>query len=344
MKPMIDVVSDDKVLVSGTLSDAPENELSLEEVRILSWLASGGCVSVSRALLLKAGLFSASPDYEGFILSLTPEQRIAWLDTFWEAEGHMMGGTRVITQKRGAKLDAVILAASLIGYNVSVNPYKDNDCVKVVLRENRTVTTQTMKMRSIGTEKVWCVATELGTWTAKQDDRVFVTGNTIYGLSYGRKEFAIAKALKMPVAEAKAIITNYFKAAPEFYEWRQVIEAKSVDPNSTLVSPFGRYYQSEIVTSRNRQNVINAGLAFLPQSTSSDICLTAALDVHAQIKGSDSYIVATVHDSIVLDVPDEQIQFITDITQKSMRDKAFEVFQAVPFATDASFGKSWEGI
>lgn len=167
---------------------------------------------------------------------------------------------------------------------------------------------------------------------------------TIYGLAYNRKAAAIAEDLKMSVREAQSIINNFFKAAPDFYEWRMWVEGMAVSDVDTLVSPFGRYYQSEAVTGRSKQNIINAGLAFLPQSTASDFCVKAAMKIHEQIRGSDIFIIATVHDAILFDAPDDKIQWISDLAQKEMEAAAFETFQAVPFSTDASFGKSWEGI
>lgn len=168
--------------------------------------------------------------------------------------------------------------------------------------------------------------------------------SVIYGLSYGRQAFAIAKELEMPVREAKSIIQNYFQAAPQFYDWRQIVTDTVLDPTRNLMTPFGRYFQSELITNRNRQSVINSGLAFLPQSTASDLCVMAAMDVQSQFDGTDCYIVATVHDAILMDVPKEKAQWAADITQEAMRKSAADVFHRVPFATDPSQGPSWEGI
>lgn len=166
----------------------------------------------------------------------------------------------------------------------------------------------------------------------------------IYGLSYGRRANAIAKALDMPPKEAQAIITNYFRAAPQFYEWRQWIEETAISPEHTLVSPFGRYYQAEIVTGKNRQNVINSGLAFLPQSTASDLCVVAAMEVNEWLPQYDAVIVATVHDAILVDCPDEHIEVVAERVQDAMRASGRAVFGQVPFDTDATWGKSWMGI
>jgi DNA polymerase-1 len=166
----------------------------------------------------------------------------------------------------------------------------------------------------------------------------------IYGLSYGRGANAIAKALGMPPREAQQIITNYFRAAPNFYAWRQWVEQTALSPEHTLVSPFGRYYQAEVVTGKNRQNVINSGLAFLPQSTASDLCVVAAMEVQKWLPQYDAVIVATIHDAILVDCPDEHIEVVAEKVQEAMRASGRQVFTQVPFDTDATWGKSWQGI
>lgn len=167
----------------------------------------------------------------------------------------------------------------------------------------------------------------------------------IYGMSYGRRAPAIAKALGMSSREAQTIMNNYFKAAPDLYAWRMWISETAISPEHTLISPFGRYYQSEVVTSRNKQNVINSGLAFLPQSTASDICVVAAMEVNKWLHEYDAVIIATIHDAIMIDCPDEHLQVVSDRVQLAMQESGRAVFgDKVPFATDATHGKSWRGI
>lgn len=166
----------------------------------------------------------------------------------------------------------------------------------------------------------------------------------IYGMSYGRRANAIAKALNMPPQEAQTIMNNYFRAAPALYDWRMWITEMAIDPDRTLVSPFGRYYQAELVTGRNKQNIINSGLAFLPQSTASDICVTAAIEVHKWLHEYDAYIIATIHDAILMDVPDIYKEEVAARVQLEMEAAGRKVFPQVPFATEATWGKSWEGI
>lgn len=164
----------------------------------------------------------------------------------------------------------------------------------------------------------------------------------IYGMSYGRKAPAIAKALGMPVGEAQSIITNYFRAAPALYDWREWVSQTAIDPDSTLISPYGRYYQAEVVTGRNKQNVINSGLAFLPQSTASDLCVDAAIATHKWIGQYDSFIWATVHDSIMMDVPKKHVEEVAARVQEEMVKSGRNKFgNDVLFAAEASWGRSW---
>lgn len=168
----------------------------------------------------------------------------------------------------------------------------------------------------------------------------------IYGLSYGRKAKAIGKSLEMSERGAQSIITNYFRNAPEFYDWRLWVEAVALDEEETLVTPFGRYYQAEVVSGRNRQNVINSGLAFLPQSTASDLCVNAAIEVHKWIGPEfDGKIIALIHDAILTDVPKKHAEAVGKRIQQEMEASGRRIFgDVVPFATEFTMGPTWEGI
>jgi DNA polymerase-1 len=174
----------------------------------------------------------------------------------------------------------------------------------------------------------------------------------IYGMSYGRQAKAIAISLteedrKNPttVQEAQMIMDNYFQQAPKLYAWRKEVSEIALDPTRTLVSPFGRQYQAEVVTSRNRQNVVNSALAFLPQSTASDLCVVAAERVQDELKSGrfgDTLIVATIHDAILLDTPDEYIETVKPMVTHHMRQSGRDMFgDLVLFDADTKAGPSW---
>lgn len=178
----------------------------------------------------------------------------------------------------------------------------------------------------------------------KKDLRAKLKG-VIYGMSYGRQAKAIAASLEMAPRDAQQIMDNYFRQAPSLYDWRLWVTEVALDPTRTLVSPFGRQYQAEVVTGRNRQNVINSGLAFLPQSTASDMCVVAAMAVQDKLRTGqygDSLIIATVHDAILLDVPDEHVDSVSNMVEHEMTESGRATFgDSVYFGAEADYGLSW---
>lgn len=178
----------------------------------------------------------------------------------------------------------------------------------------------------------------------KKDMRARLKG-VIYGMSYGRQAAAIAVALGMPIPEAAQIMSNYFKQAPALYDWREWVKATALDPEHTLVSPFGRQYQAEVVTGRNQQSVVNSALAFLPQSTASDMCVVAAMAVNGRLRTGqygDTLIIATIHDAILLDVPNKHIESVERMVEEEMVAAGKATFgDMVYFGAEPGHGPSW---
>lgn len=185
---------------------------------------------------------------------------------------------------------------------------------------------------------------DIQSWDAQErkDNRAKLK-SVIYGLSYGRKAIAIAHELGIAPSEAQSIIDNYFKAAPEFYSWRQDVEYKALASDGVLETVFGRRFQAEVITGRSKTAVVNSALAFLPQSTASDICVSAAMEIHKWI-GPDygASIIGSIHDAINVESPKKYTQEIANRMQVEMAESARRVFgDIVPFATEAEWGTSW---
>lgn len=185
---------------------------------------------------------------------------------------------------------------------------------------------------------------DISTWTPQQrkDNRAILKG-IIYGLSYGRKAMAIGKALGLGTRQAQTLIDNYFNAAPEFYHWRQDVELQALASNGKLETVFGRRFQAEIVTGRSKTNVVNSGLSFLPQSTASDICVTAAMEIHKWIEPDyGAKIIGSIHDAILVESPKKYTEEIASRMQGEMALAARNALgDVVPFATEAEWGTSW---
>jgi DNA polymerase I-like protein with 3'-5' exonuclease and polymerase domains len=111
--------------------------------------------------------------------------------------------------------------------------------------------------------------------------------------------------------EAQEVINEYFK---EFHKLRQWINdnQKFIEQNGFIYSSFGRKRRLPNVNSTDagiKSHSIRSGLNFLVQSTASDINLLGAIDMEAYIRANKmkSRIFALVHDSILAEVPDDEV-------------------------------------
>lgn len=171
----------------------------------------------------------------------------------------------------------------------------------------------------------------------------------IFGLSYNRQAKAIAKALDIEVAEAQKVINDILRANPVFAQWRQDVMEAAVNPakRDMLVTPFGRTFEAEVISHRNRHSIINAALAFGPQSTASDICLQAAVMIHKALQenGSKTHIVCLVHDEILCEGPEDEAEDVLELKKSLMAESARSIFgDTVPFMVDGKIGKSWADV
>jgi DNA polymerase I-like protein with 3'-5' exonuclease and polymerase domains len=296
----------------------------------------------ARDLMIRAGLMGGG--IEDFILRLPARQREIWLDTFWKAEGHYNGKNRIITQKRGEKADAFSLCAALCGYHPRVHNHSDG-VVRIHLGENDHVVTNTMTMEPEGSEEVWCVTTEHGTWTARQGDRIAVTGNCVYGLSFGRGARDISEDINCSPMYAQKIISDYLATVPGVTAWRKEV-LDNVRYNVPLVSRFGRYLLYEDVNDKNQADIERRALSFLPQSSASDCCLLAAIRLGEFIQENelDWEMPALIHDAIILDVPRDEVEYAMKVTGDYMVESAATHFPEVPFSVDSDFGLSWADL
>ena len=169
-----------------------------------------------------------------------------------------------------------------------------------------------------------------------------------YGLNYGRGLRAIAKALRLSIKETETLINGIFETYPGLKEWQDNVARAITDPalSHFLTTPFNRRFQYEVITRRNQNAARNAALAFVPQSTANDICLDAALQVHARVPAYDARIVGLVHDAIYLDAPDtpEVIEPLGKMVMTEMSGAAAAIFHRVPFDTEATTGPSWADV
>jgi DNA polymerase-1 len=163
----------------------------------------------------------------------------------------------------------------------------------------------------------------------------------VYGLGYGRDAFSIAMEFKISQEEAEAVKRRFFEVIPQIVEWQKMVRAH-VKSGKDLITPFGRHRRFHLITKENWKDIQNEALAFLPQSTSSDVCLRAMARLRTDLRGSGCFIRNIVHDSILVDGPAEYSELVARLLDYRMLESAQElVGDYVQFKVDVKIGKHW---
>jgi DNA polymerase I-like protein with 3'-5' exonuclease and polymerase domains len=138
-----------------------------------------------------------------------------------------------------------------------------------------------------------------------------------FGIMYGAGANKISEQVtkdsgkEFTKKDAQGVIDDYFK---EFHKLKDWIEdnKKFIAQNGYIYSYFGRKRRLPNVASTDtgiKSHSIRSGLNFLVQSAASDINLLGAIDMNAWLKANNkkARIFALVHDSILAEVPDEEV-------------------------------------
>jgi uracil-DNA glycosylase family 4 len=163
-----------------------------------------------------------------------------------------------------------------------------------------------------------------------------------YGISYGRTAAGIAAdpAFNMSVAEADRQMKLFQRQIPAIIAFQQEVIRKIHD-GEDLINPFGRHRRFYLITDQNRSSVENEAMAYLPQSTASDICLKAA----CQLSGEGVQIRNLIHDAILVETHPDNAQALAVRMNEVMCAVADEITGGyVDFATDAKFGNTWADV
>lgn len=162
----------------------------------------------------------------------------------------------------------------------------------------------------------------------------------VYGLGYGREAGSIASEYKLTMAEANRLKRNFFNVIPEIVTFQAATIQKVMD-GEDLITPWGRRRRFPLITKENMHSVKNEALAFLPQSTASDICLQAMYWTRPQIRGK-GFIRNIVHDSLLIEAPPQHMEEMIDISRRNMIESARTIVgDYVKFDVDYKVGKNW---
>tara|TARA_B110000305_G_scaffold133058_1_gene148575 strand:- start:20842 stop:23112 length:2271 start_codon:yes stop_codon:yes gene_type:complete len=159
-------------------------------------------------------------------------------------------------------------------------------------------------------------------FTEKRQAAKAVTFGIMYGAGPGKISEQVTKdsGKYFSKQEAAEVIGEYYKAFHKLKTWLED-SSKTIEANGFIYSFFGRKRRLANVASKDRgiaSGAIRSGLNFLVQSVASDINLLGCIDMNAYIKtkGMKSRIFALVHDSVLAEVPDDEVEHYSEKLQE----------------------------
>jgi uracil-DNA glycosylase family 4 len=164
-----------------------------------------------------------------------------------------------------------------------------------------------------------------------------------YGVSYGRTAEGIASDpdFGMSVSEAQKQMDLFNQAIPAVKDFQADV-VRRIHRGEDLVNPFGRHRRFYLITDANRTSVENEAMAYLPQSTASDIGLEAAYRISEQ----GIYLVNLVHDALYAEALPDEVDDVIALMDKIMVETGEEICGGgyVKFRTDAKIGARWSDV
>lgn len=163
-----------------------------------------------------------------------------------------------------------------------------------------------------------------------------------FGIVYGISGFSLSKDVGTSVAEATKYIKNYLMNYPSIDRYLDEV-VKEAAARGYTVTEFGRRRYIPELTAQNgnlrafgKRVAMNAPI----QGTAADVMKMAMINVHHRLKaeGLDAKIVMQVHDELVIEVKDSEVDICKRIVKEEMENT---VQLSIPLTVDVTSGKNW---
>lgn len=167
-----------------------------------------------------------------------------------------------------------------------------------------------------------------------------------FGLCYGLSKFGLARRLKVSEKEAENIINNYFA---RYRGVKRYLDRSAKDAvykrYSRTVSGRKRFYRMPPYTDPNFKKIKrgierqakNAGI----QGANADTIKQSMIYLVDRLAGYDARLISTVHDEVIVEVRNDQVKEVSDVTVQALKDGFGRYFNLIPMESDALVGPCW---
>lgn len=162
---------------------------------------------------------------------------------------------------------------------------------------------------------------------------------TSFGILYDIEEGTLAKLTKSTPLDARERIIRWNKRNDDYHRWALDTQ-KQIRKTGELVSKTGR--KRRIIILGNAHRAVKQAVNFPIQSTSNDVVLVSAVQLHPRIKEIGGHILFTMHDSIITKALRSRLTEHCTIMHDIMIAQHFEGIRPIP--VEIKVGKSWGDV
>ncbi|BBB33057.1 DNA polymerase I [Thermotomaculum hydrothermale] len=163
-----------------------------------------------------------------------------------------------------------------------------------------------------------------------------------FGIIYGKKEYSLSQELGITPKEAKDFIQSYFEKMPSVKEFiENTIE--NAKKEGFVKTMFGRIRYVPEFKSNNfniRQHGERIAINTVIQGTAADIIKIAMINLDKRLRDlkESAKLIMQVHDELIFEVKEENIEKISKIVKEEMENAAD---LTVPLTVNISIGNNW---
>ena len=163
-----------------------------------------------------------------------------------------------------------------------------------------------------------------------------------FGIVYGISDFGLARNLHISRKEAGDYISRYFERYPGVRAFMDKVVAEAHE-TGYVTTMFGRRRELPAIKSRNfNQRMLAERMAMNTpiQGTAADVIKLAMIAAYRKLReaGVKSRILLQVHDELVLEVKESEIETVQAILHEAME---HVVSLSVPLSIDVHWGRNW---
>lgn len=165
----------------------------------------------------------------------------------------------------------------------------------------------------------------------------------VFARLYLGTEHAISGILGIPPRDAKPYLHALDRMLGGLVKWEHS-QLETLRRQGYVETLTGRRRRFPLITRDNLDEARKAACNSPVQGMASDLTLMSFIEVYHWLRktgNTDSHLLITVHDSIILEVPTNKIETIGTEVQRIMEETAAKWMPDIPWKADVEYGPSW---